>query len=60
MSRREFIGIVGGAAIWPGWARAQAVEKSYRLGYLALLPGEDTTLLVPFSQRLPGVGLHQG
>jgi ABC-type uncharacterized transport system substrate-binding protein len=56
MRRREFIGIVGGAAIWPGWARAQPVEKSYRLGYLALLPGEDTTLLVPFSQRLQELG----
>jgi putative ABC transport system substrate-binding protein len=56
MKRRGFIGIIiGGAAIWLGAARAQ-VEKSYRVSYLALLPGEDATFLRPFSQRLQELG----
>jgi len=60
MQRREFIALLGGsAAAWPLAARAQQVEKSYRVGYLALLPGEDTTLLRPFSQRLQELGYAQ-
>lgn len=60
MKRREFIALVGGAALaWPLAARAQQVEKSYRVGYLALLPGENTTMLRPFSQRLQELGYAQ-
>jgi putative tryptophan/tyrosine transport system substrate-binding protein len=59
MRRRNFIGVIGGWAIWPIAVGAQQVEKSYRVGYLALLPGEDTTLLKPFSQRLQELGYNK-
>jgi putative tryptophan/tyrosine transport system substrate-binding protein len=61
MHRREVLIILGAtAAAWPLRARAQsAAEKSYRLGYLALLPGEDVTYLKLFSQRLRELGYSE-
>jgi putative ABC transport system substrate-binding protein len=59
MRRREFIAAFGGAVVSPLVARAQAM-KSYRLGYLALLPGEDTTLAKPLLQRLQELGYRKG
>jgi putative ABC transport system substrate-binding protein len=64
MRRREFIGVVGGAIAGPTLLRpraapAQHAEKSYRIGYLALLPGEDTTLEKPFAQRLRELGYSE-
>jgi putative ABC transport system substrate-binding protein len=57
MRRREIITLIGGAAAtWPLIAHAQQIEKPYRVGYLALLRDEDTTLLRPFSQRLQELG----
>jgi putative ABC transport system substrate-binding protein len=62
--RREFIALAGAALapslLWPRAALAQPVEKSYRIGYLALLPGEDTTLEKPFAQRLQDLGYSEG
>ena len=60
MRRREFIGLAGGAAVWPFAVRGQPVEKSYRVSYLALLAGEDATLAKPFSQRLAELGYSEG
>jgi putative ABC transport system substrate-binding protein len=60
LRRREFMELVcGAAAMVPSFARAQAM-KSYRVAYLALLPGEDTTLAKPLLQRLRELGYHEG
>src|SRR6188768_1012217 len=59
--RREFITLIGGAAVtWPLAARAQQPAKSYRIAYLALLPGEDTTLTKPLLERLQELGYVEG
>lgn len=65
MRRREFIALAGGAVataslLWPRAARAQQAEKSYRVGYLALLPGEDATLGKLFVQRLRELVYSEG
>jgi putative ABC transport system substrate-binding protein len=62
MHRRQFLVVLSAtAAAWPLRARAQsAAGKSYRIGYLALLPGEEASLLKPFSQRLRELGYSEG
>jgi putative ABC transport system substrate-binding protein len=60
MKRCEFITLIGGAAASPLAAHAQQVAKSYRISYLALLPGEDTTLGKPLLQRLQELGYSEG
>jgi len=61
MKRREFITLLGGAAAaWPLAARAQQGAKYYRIGYLALLPGEDKTLMKPLLERLHELGYAEG
>jgi hypothetical protein len=59
MRRREFIAAFGGAVVSPLVARAQT-DEVVRLGYLALLPGEDTTLAKPLLQRLQELGYRRG
>ena len=60
-SRREFITLLGGAAAaWPLAARAQQSAKSYRIAFLALIPGEDTTLAKPLLERLHELGYSDG
>jgi putative ABC transport system substrate-binding protein len=62
MKRREFIAALAGAAACPLAARAQQqpAGKTYRLAYLALLSGEDTTLVKPLLQRLRELGYAEG
>jgi putative tryptophan/tyrosine transport system substrate-binding protein len=59
MRRRDFIGVLGGAVALPLTAAAQQPARSYRIAYLALLPGEDTTLAKPFLQRLQELGYDE-
>ena len=64
MQRRKFIGIAGGAAVallgTPLAAWAQQAGKVYRIGYLALLPGEDQTWAKSVFQRLQELGYRDG
>src|SRR5690242_9995766 len=55
MRRREFITLIGGAATWPLAARAQQ-SRSFRIAYLAFVPGEDSTIIM---QRLQELGYRQ-
>jgi putative ABC transport system substrate-binding protein len=56
MKRREFITVLGGAATWPLAAWAQQ-SRSFRIGYLAFVPGKDSTIIL---QRLQELGYRQG
>jgi putative tryptophan/tyrosine transport system substrate-binding protein len=59
--RREFITLVSSAAMWPHTARAQQQgRKYYRIAYLALLPGEDKTLMKALLERLHELGYAEG
>jgi ABC-type uncharacterized transport system substrate-binding protein len=58
MKRREFITLLGGAAIgWPLPLGAQPTKRPHRVGYLALLPGQDSTIV---KQRLNELDYVEG
>ena len=62
MKRRKFLELVGGAAamaFWPLPTLAQQASKSYRIGYLALLPSERTTLCEGVFETIARVGLQR-
>jgi putative ABC transport system substrate-binding protein len=60
-TRRAFIRLLGGAAVaWPLAARAQQAAKSYRVSFLALVPGEDRTLMQALLERLHELGYREG
>jgi putative ABC transport system substrate-binding protein len=58
--RRDFIYVLSGAVVLPSTAGAQQPARIYRVAYLALLPGEDTTLAKPFLERLKELGYNEG
>jgi putative ABC transport system substrate-binding protein len=62
MIRRAFITLLGGAAAaWPLAAHAQQSSgKSHRVSFLALVPGEDTTLMKALLRRLHELGYSEG
>ena len=58
MKRREFITLLGGAAVaWPLTARGQQSEKIYRVAYLALVGDRDAMIV---KQRLDELGYSEG
>jgi len=58
MKRRQFIALAGAALV--GMARANAA-KSFTIGYLALLPGEDhMSFMARFMRRLDELGYKDG
>ena len=64
MRRREFVSLLGGAAVWPAVARAQqAQQDTKRIGVLMTPPEgepEITGRLVAFRQRLQTLGWTEG
>jgi putative ABC transport system substrate-binding protein len=64
MRRRQFIRLVGGIAavpvLQPLAVLAQQTGKPYRIAYLALLSGEDTSFAKPLLQRLEELGYREG
>jgi putative ABC transport system substrate-binding protein len=60
MRRREFIALLGIAgAAWPLNAIAQRGGKWHRIGFLALIPGEDSTLMQALLERLRELGYSE-
>jgi putative ABC transport system substrate-binding protein len=59
MRRREFIGLAGGAAVWPLAAKAEEPGRIYRLGFLAGGP-RDVPNFVPMFEALQQSGFIEG
>ena len=63
MKRRDFITLLGGAAVWPLAARAQQRERMQRIGVLAGGDENDPVLktyVSAFTQALAGLGWTDG
>ena len=59
MRRREFIGLLGGTAVWPFRARAQEPGRAYRLGSLHQAPRNAPNHLAFFAE-LQRAGFIEG
>jgi putative ABC transport system substrate-binding protein len=63
IKRRDFIGLLGGAAAWPLAARAQQGDRVRRIGMLMPLDENDTvqkTFVSAFTQALADLGWTNG
>jgi putative tryptophan/tyrosine transport system substrate-binding protein len=63
IKRREFIGLLGGAAVWPIGARAQQSERVRRVGVLVASAADDSqfqTWVGAFLQALAQLGWIDG
>ena len=61
MERRPFLMMIGGGLFAaPLAAEAQPAGKVYRVCFLALTPGEDTTSMQPLLERLHELGYGEG
>jgi putative ABC transport system substrate-binding protein len=62
MRRREFVGLVGGAAAWPFAAAAQAPERIFRIGWLGMTDARQWTegLDRNFQEGLRDLGYVEG
>jgi putative ABC transport system substrate-binding protein len=61
MERRTFLGMIaGGLLATPLAAEGQPAGKVYRVCFLALTPGEDTTSMQPLLERLHELGYGEG
>src|SRR5215471_15777920 len=58
LTRRKFITLLGGAAMWPITARAQEAPRAARLGYLA--PASNPDLQQALLGRLRDLGYVEG
>src|SRR5262245_49441508 len=63
MRRREFITLVGGAAVWPFTARAQQADRMRRIGVLMNIAADDPDgqeNVAAFAQTLRQLGWAEG
>ena len=60
MDRRAFLIAASSLLAAPLAAEAQPAEKVYRVCFLALTPGEDTTSMQPLLERLHELGYREG
>jgi putative tryptophan/tyrosine transport system substrate-binding protein len=63
MRRREFLGVLGGAAAWPQVSRGQQSNRVYRLGWLIAFPENSPLareIISAATQMLRGLGWIEG
>ena len=61
MKRREFITLLGGAAVWPLTAQAQAADRRPLVGYLVETTKEaHASRIAPFLEGMRDLGYVQG
>jgi hypothetical protein len=61
--RREFLGLLGGAAAWPLAARAQQPERMRRIGVLMMYAESDVQaqgFIAAFGEALAKLGWKEG